>query len=178
MTQVSIRQARPLDATVLAEIAAETFPLTCPPGTTKENIRSFIEQKLSVDSFQRYLVDPVYRVWVAEVGEECVGYAMAIHGEPVDPDISSALTVRPTMELSKIYVRQGHHGSGVSHHLMEAALIEAKDQGCRAVWLGVNQLNERANRFYEKQGFRLVGTRFFQVGDNQEADYVRELVFS
>jgi ribosomal protein S18 acetylase RimI-like enzyme len=43
------------------------------------------------------------------------------------------------------------------------------------VWLGVNQQNVRANRFYEKQGFVLRGTRFFQVGDSTEADYVREL---
>jgi ribosomal protein S18 acetylase RimI-like enzyme len=58
---------------------------------------------------------------------------------------------------------------------MEAAIAEAAATGAGSVWLGVNQQNMRANRFYEKQGFVLRGTRFFQVGDSTEADYVREL---
>jgi ribosomal protein S18 acetylase RimI-like enzyme len=58
---------------------------------------------------------------------------------------------------------------------MDAAISEAAGSGAVSVWLGVNQQNVRANRFYEKQGFVLRGTRFFQVGDSTEADYVREL---
>jgi ribosomal protein S18 acetylase RimI-like enzyme len=84
----------------------------------------------------------------------------------------------PTVELSKIYVRESHHGSGVATALMDAAISEAADSGAASVWLGVNQQNVRANRFYEKQGFVLRGTRFFQVGDSTEADYVRELPLS
>ena len=177
MVGVSIRRATPEDADLLAEVAAVTFPLACPPGTTEENIRLFIEQKLSPEAFVSYLSNPNYRLWVADTGDECAGYAMAIHGEPEDPDIAQAVVCRPTMELSKIYVRANHHGSGVSKELMMAVLEEARDASMSSVWLGVNQLNERANRFYQNQGFELVGTRFFQVGENSEADYVRELVF-
>jgi ribosomal protein S18 acetylase RimI-like enzyme len=38
----------------------------------------------------------------------------------------------------------------------------------------VNQENARANRFYEKSGFTLVGTKHFLVGDRLEDDFVRE----
>ena len=48
--------------------------------------------------------------------------------------------------------------------------------GARSVWLGVNQRNERANRFYEKQGFAIVGTKRFLVGSRWFEDFVRELV--
>ena len=41
---------------------------------------------------------------------------------------------------------------------------------------GVNQRNARANSFYERRGFRLVGERSFQVGDSLEEDFVREMV--
>jgi ribosomal protein S18 acetylase RimI-like enzyme len=58
---------------------------------------------------------------------------------------------------------------------MNVAITEAAESGAASVWLGVNKQNVRANRFYEKQGFVLRGTRFFQVGDSTEADYVREL---
>jgi ribosomal protein S18 acetylase RimI-like enzyme len=43
------------------------------------------------------------------------------------------------------------------------------------MWLGVSELNGRANRFYEKSGFVIVGRKKFRLGDVDEEDYVREL---
>ena len=171
----SIRRATPADAPALASVAAATFALACPPGTTEANIALFIETSLSGESFEGYLASHVHRLWLAEEDGEPVGYAMAVHGEPTDPDIQAAVTVRPTAELSKIYVLESHHGTGVAKSLMDVAITEVADSGAGSVWLGVNQQNVRANRFYEKQGFVRRGTRFFQVGDSTEADYVREL---
>jgi ribosomal protein S18 acetylase RimI-like enzyme len=172
---VSIRRATPADAPALASVAAATFALACPPGTTEANIALFIETSLSRQSFEAYLASHVHRLWLAEEDGKPVGYAMAVHGEPTDPDIQAAVVERPSVELSKIYVLESHHGSGVAKALMDAAISEAADSGAASVWLGVNQQNVRANSFYEKQGFVLRGTRFFQVGDSTEADYVREL---
>ena len=39
----------------------------------------------------------------------------------------------------------------------------------------MNIHNDRANRFYEKNGFVRVGTKQFLVGGKWEDDYVREL---
>jgi ribosomal protein S18 acetylase RimI-like enzyme len=172
---VSIRRAIPADAPALASVAAATFALACPPGTTDANIALFIEVSLSQQSFCGYLAMDSHRLWLAENGDEPVGYTMAVHGEPTDPDIQTAVVSRPTLELSKIYVRESHHGRGVARRLLDEVLAQAVESGVQSVWLGVNQQNIRANRFYEKQGFVLRGTRFFQVGDSTEADYVREL---
>jgi diamine N-acetyltransferase len=174
MSGVGIRRATPADAHTLAALAAQTFALACPPGTTQENIERFIARSLSVGSFQTYLARSGHRVWLAEDGAQAVGYAMSVHGEPGDPDIAQVIVHRPSVELSKIYVLHSHHGFGVGALLMTHAIDEARLAGASSVWLGVNQLNDRANRFYEKQGFVVRGTRFFQVGDTVEADYVRE----
>jgi len=172
--EVSIRRATPADAAALADVAAETFPLACPPGTLAENIHLFIEHNLSLEAFAGYLSQPDYRLWLAMIGGEVAGYAMAVHGEPTDPDIQNAVRHRPTLELSKMYVRAAHHGRGVSDSLLAAVMAEAEHSGVASVWLGVNQHNERANRFYEKSGFALAGERFFRVGEVLEADFVRE----
>jgi diamine N-acetyltransferase len=175
MSSVGIRRATPADAHTLAEVAAATFALACPPGTTQQNIDLFIKTSLSVESFERYLRSPQHRLWLAFQGEHAIGYAMSVHGEPSDPDIQQAVVHRPSVELSKIYVRDTHHGLGVAPDLIDHAINEARESGAASVWLGVNQQNVRANRFYEKQGFVLRGTRQFQVGDSLEADYVREM---
>ena len=60
---------------------------------------------------------------------------------------------------------------------MAASIAAAQARDAAGVWLGVNQENARANRFYEKCGFAIVGTKRFLVGGVYEDDFVRELVF-
>jgi len=166
----------PADAHLVSTLAIETFPLACPPGTTRENIDLFCATKLSPDAFEAYFADPRVRIWCAVEADELVGYVMTVSGEPEDPVIVAAVMNRPTVEISKIYLRPSAHGSGIAQQLMSVAVEDAKALGAQSVWLGVNQQNERANSFYERNGFVLVGERRFQVGDSLEEDFVRELV--
>jgi diamine N-acetyltransferase len=172
----SIRRAGPDDAALLAGVAAETFPLACPPHTLPESIAAFIAANLSVDSFTAYLADPQRALFVAEAAGVAAGYTMVVLGEPVDPDVAAAVTVRPTAELSKLYVREGFHGAGLAARLVAVSIEAARIRGAVSVWLGVNQKNARANAFYEKQGFARVGTKRFLVGERYEDDFVRLLV--
>jgi len=171
----SIRRAGGADAAALAALAAETFPLACPPHTLPESIAAFIAEHLSETSFDGYLADPDRVLFVAEGDGRALGYTMLIVGEPKDPDVAAAVTARPTAELSKVYVREGYHGGGLASRLVTASVEAARDRGAVTVWLGVNQENARANRFYEKQGFGLVGTKRFLVGERYEDDFVRQL---
>ena len=170
---LSVRAAEAADATALAAVAAETFPLACPPGTLPESIATFIATHLTEGSFRSYLSDPDYALFVGEVDGVVAGYTMIIFGEPRDADAAVAVTSRPTAELSKMYVRAAFHGLGLAKALVEASVDEARNRGTVSVWLGVNQHNARANRFYEKHGFLLVGTKRFLVGERYEDDFVR-----
>lgn len=170
-----------VDTDELAAIAARTFPLACPPATPPENIASFIDANLSPARFAEYLTDPRRTVLTAQQDGRIVGYAMLIRGVSDDldipPDVQQAVDIRPAAELSKIYLLPEYHGVGVSTALMELTLATAAEWGVRCVWLGVNQGNQRAQRFYIKSGFKINGTRTFQVGARLENDYVmvREL---
>jgi ribosomal protein S18 acetylase RimI-like enzyme len=171
---LSIRPAGPEDAAVLHEVAAATFALASPPDTRPEDIDAFIASSLSAARFQEHLADPARMLFLATLDDAVVGYSMLVTGEPSDADAARAVVHRPTVELSKIYVRAEHHRSGVAAELMAASLRAAAVSGARSVWLGVNQRNERANRFYDKQGFRIVGTKRFLVGTRLFDDFVRE----
>jgi ribosomal protein S18 acetylase RimI-like enzyme len=71
-----------------------------------------------------------------------------------------------------MYVLPESHGEGVSAALMTAALQHAKHTDANCVWLGVNQNNVRAQRFYTKHGFAIKGTKTFRLGAGIESDYV------
>jgi ribosomal protein S18 acetylase RimI-like enzyme len=169
---VRIATADSVDIAELAAVAARTFPLACPPSVTRANIASFVDANLSEARFAEYLSDPQRLILTAGQGDRIIGYAMLIRGVGDDPEVEQAVPVRPAAELSKMYVLPDHHGSGVSTALMDASLAAAVEWGVGCVWLGVNQENHRAQRFYTKCGFSINGTRTFQLGAGRESDYV------
>lgn len=171
---VVVRRAVRADAAVLHEVAAATFPLACPPDSTRENIEAFIAANLTAEVFAHHLADPERTIFLAEADGVGAGYTMLVAGEPGDPDVAAAVIRRPTIELSKFYVMPSQHGLGVAAALMSATIGEAARRGATSIWLGVNDQNDRANRFYEKSGFAVVGTKRFRLGERWESDFVRE----
>jgi ribosomal protein S18 acetylase RimI-like enzyme len=169
---VRVAAADSVDIGQLAALAARTFPLACPPSVTAESIASFVDAHLSAARFAEYLADPQRWILTATQGDRIVGYAMLVGGVGDDADVQRAVGIRPAVELSKMYVLPDNHGMGVSTALMDAALTGAAQSGAGCVWLGVNQKNQRAQRFYRRHGFRVVGTRTFQLGAQREDDYV------
>ncbi|WP_137873227.1 GNAT family N-acetyltransferase [Rhodococcus sp. Q] len=173
---VTVADATQADAAELAAVAAVTFPLACPPSVTTEDVADFLATVLSSARFSEYLEASDRAVLKAVVADRIVGYAMLVDGV-TDADVRTAVTALPTVELSKLYVLPDHHGEGVSHMLMDAAIERVRSRGAAGLWLGVNQENVRAQRFYTKQDFERVGTKRFQVGDQLHHDFVMQRTF-
>jgi ribosomal protein S18 acetylase RimI-like enzyme len=167
-----VAAATTADLTELSDVAAQTFPLACPASVSPDNVAAFIDENLSEQKFADYLADPDRLVLAARDDGRMVGYAMLIRGVPDDDDVQRAVTLRPAIELSKMYVLPDNHGAGVSAALMNAALDGTRKLQAQVLWLGVNQQNRRAQRFYGKHGFTISGTKTFRLGDAIENDYV------
>ncbi len=152
-----------------------TFPLACPPHIGAAAIAEFVSTHLSASSFEGYMRDPAYDVRIARDEDDPsagpLGYTLAVRREPPD-GIRRLLPPGPVTELSKLYVREDAHGSGVAGALLSGVLEDARRADSRTVWLGTNQRNVRARRFYEREGFTLAGTRRFLVGGAWEDDVV------
>ena len=170
----SIRKATTDDAGALAALAAVTFPLACPPSSSPQDIAAHLANTLSERHFQAYLADPDVTILVIDGGGDLRGYSLLVNRPAEDRDVVSVLEILPSVELSKCYVHPEHHGLGAAAELMHASLEAAARAGGRGVWLGVNSQNARAVRFYEKSGFRKVGTKSFKLGNTVEHDFVLE----
>ena len=170
----NIRKASADDAGPLAALAAVTFPLACPPSSSPADIAAHLANTLSGEHFKGYLADPDITVLVIDADGRLNGYSLLVDRPATDPDVASVLTLLPSVEISKCYVHPDYHGLGAAAELMHASLAAAAASGCAGAWLGVNSQNARAIRFYEKSGFRKVGTKSFRLGSTVEHDFVLE----
>ena len=80
-----------------------------------------------------------------------------------------------TAELSKVYVDARLRSSGVAAALLERAVRDAAALGATALWLGTHERNRRAQRAYRRRGFRLLGSRTYDVGGQTCRDVVMSL---
>ncbi|MGZ4659879.1 MAG: GNAT family N-acetyltransferase [Arthrobacter sp.] len=173
MTHI-IRRATADDAGPLADLAAVTFPLACPPSSSPADIAAHLANTLSEEHFTGYLEDPDVTILVIDADGRLTGYSLLVDRPAADPDVASALALLPSVEISKCYVHPEYPGLGAAAELMHASLQAAAATGGAGAWLGVNSQNARAIRFYEKSGFRKAGTKSFRLGSTVEHDFVLE----
>ncbi|MEV0895807.1 GNAT family N-acetyltransferase [Actinoplanes sp. NPDC049802] len=171
---ITTRFATTGDEQSLHELAAHTFGLACPPGTAPADIDAFVAAHLSVECFARYLADPDRTLLVVSAGDHPVGYSMLVRGPIADPDVAAVVDASTSIELSKFYVAPERHGGGTAAELMTGTLAAAAKTGAATCWLGVNQQNARAARFYAKHGFEIVGVKRFRVGSEWHDDHIRQ----
>jgi len=181
--RVDVRPGRPDDAAALAELAAVTFPLACPPHLGEDDIAEFVATHLGAEHFAAYLADEQrYRVVLAQGPHGPVGYTLLVlpltaDEPPYDDDVAALVPARPAAELSKCYVLPELQGSGLAGALLAetvraAAAHSVDGEPVATVWLGTNRANRRAQRSYARHGFVTLGTRRFRVGESLEEDLV------
>lgn len=169
-----VRGALPPDAPALALLAARTFPLACPPGASPEAIAVHIAENLSVERFATWIAEPRSRVLVAQdAAGDLRGYALVVNAGPEDPHVARAVGPRARLELSKIYVDREAQGTRIAAALMRGTITAARSLDPDSpLYLGTNELNQRARSFYRKHGFVVVGTRTYVVGGESHHDVV------
>ncbi len=168
-----VREAGVADVCALSRLAARAFPAACPPGLAAADVAAYIRTELTEARFGAHLAEHVLLVVDdPDAPGELLGYSMLCLVDPPVP-----VPGRDPIELKRIYADPAAIGTGVGAALMRASLRRAAEMGRASVWLGTNQTNQRAIRFYQRFGFQIVGERLFQVGGTTEADFVlaREL---
>ncbi|GAB37308.1 GNAT family N-acetyltransferase [Gordonia sputi] len=127
--------------------------------------------------FAAYIASDESDVLIARTSDgTTVGYSLVHHRPSTDPDVAAVVVETPSSELSKMYVLPDHHSRGRTEPpaqlLMRAAIETARDRGSVLVWLGVNQENVRAQRFYTKMGFERAGVKTFDLNGSIEHDFI------
>jgi GNAT superfamily N-acetyltransferase len=168
---MNIRQARVEDAGPLAELAFTTFwdAFAGHPKNAPHDLDAYMQQAFNVEQVASELADPKSVFLLAEIDGTLAGYSKLVI-DYIEPGVTAE---RP-VELNRLYSRQEFLGKGVGQGLMDECFERARRHGHDVMWLGVWEYNPRAQRFYEKNGFRVCGKHTFLLGSDPQTDLLMQ----
>jgi ribosomal protein S18 acetylase RimI-like enzyme len=171
--QIKIRLGNVEDAERLAPLAIEIFNDTfaANPLNKPEDMKAYIAEAFSLEQIRGELSDNDTIVMIVEVDKQMIGFAKLS-----EHSVEECVDDQNPIELQRFYILREYHGRGIAQKLMEECLSIARLKKYQTIWLGVWEFNHRAQRFYEKLGFRKVGTHIFQLGSDPQTDWVMEMM--
>jgi len=170
--EIIIRRAIPEDAKLLTDLAYTTFwdAFSHHPKNAPDDLNHYMRQAFNQEQINAELSDANNIFLIAEIEGEAAGYSKII----ID-NIEPGITAERPVELSRLYSHQKHLGQGVGQTLMDACFEHARIEDRDVMWLGVWEYNPRAQRFYEKNGFRVVGSHVFLLGKDAQTDLLMQI---
>lgn len=167
---IEIRQCKKENVELLSAISEETFRDTFVHSTTPQDMDDFINSAYNVTQLQCEMETDGSYFYIAWHEKTPVGYLKINFGNAQKEEMGDNM-----MELGRLYVRPQFKRHGIGSKLMNFALQQARDAHVNGVWLGVWEHNEPAKAFYQKNGFKFVGSHTFSVGSDDQTDLLMSL---
>ena len=163
---LSIRPARPDDASRLAVLATQVWLHTYATDGITTDIAEYVLREITPEKYQQILIDPTSAILVAECDTHLVGLAV------VKFDTACPAGNFSSVELQTLYVQAHFIGRGAGKSLLGAAQAVARQRADAVLWLTVNAQNARAIAFYTHHGYTKVGTTHFVLGEGRYENHV------
>jgi ribosomal protein S18 acetylase RimI-like enzyme len=168
---LEICRAAAADAKLISVLGAVTFYEAYFEQDAPADLANYIYESFELDKIRAEIGDENASFFIIYLDQHAVGYAKLREDSTVD-----CVNNETAIELQRIYTVERVFGKGVGERLLKHCLEIAKSKGFETLWLAVWEENRRALRFYEKHGFRRVGTSTFPYGETVGILFVMEKV--
>ncbi|RDL42515.1 Acyl-CoA N-acyltransferases (Nat) [Venustampulla echinocandica] len=167
---ITTRPALPSDAVEIARIGATSFTAAFGHSIPAADMAAYLESDFSIAATSATLHSPLMTTIVAVAPDGAItGYAQLREGT-TEPCINQRDL--PTVELQRLYMSTEWMGKRIGPMLMQRADEIAREMGKKTMWLGVWEENYRAQKVYEKLGYRKVGDHEFVSGECVQTDWI------
>jgi ribosomal protein S18 acetylase RimI-like enzyme len=169
--QVTLRPAHLKDAPQIAALGSSVFSTSFGYSMPAADLQVYLESAYSTSSISRDLSNPSVTTVVAcpaSSQESVVGFTQLTRGTS-EPCLEGC---EKPVELQRLYVSPDFHGGGVGRMLVEEIEKVAREEGFVTLWLGVWEENFKAQKVYERMGFKKVGSHDFVMGSCVQTDWI------
>jgi ribosomal protein S18 acetylase RimI-like enzyme len=167
LDNINIRQISIDDVLSLQKIGLGTFKETFSSSNTEENLKVYLDSAFTVNKLMTELNNPFSTFYFAELENDVIGYLKLNFG-----NAQTELKDNNAVEIERIYVLKEFHGMKVGQLLYEKAIEIARFNNSEYVWLGVWEKNLRAISFYKKNGFVEFDKHIFNMGNEDQTDFM------
>lgn len=166
---MQIRKANLTDLEVLTQLCITTFTQTYAAYNTPENMKLHFQNAFNKTKLSQELESEMEAYFLLMEKDLPIAF-VKLNYNCAHADSNG----EPMAEIQRIYVLQEHQGKGLGKILLHTAETEARRSGAKYLWLGVWQNNLKALDFYQKNGFTIVGTQEFVLGEDHQSDFVMQ----
>lgn len=163
----AIRKALPMDVDLLIELGKRCFYEAFNEVTMPDDMEAYLSSTFQKPEIANQLMDDRSLIYIADIGSDPAGY---VYSYPAGTP--ACVKDKAAIKLVRLYLRRRYYGLGVGDALMQASMEESRSRGYQAVWLSSWELNDRANAFYKKWKFNVVGSQKFTVGGDIQNDFI------
>jgi GNAT superfamily N-acetyltransferase len=161
---LSIRPADLDDINTIGFLAQQIWPSTYSEIVEADHLQYMLNLFYNPVSLRRQMIEEHQQFLILEQGEEAIGFASwAPTGET------------GVFKLHKLYVLPGQQGKGLGRMILQYIFGDIRPSGGKKLRLNVNR-NNKAQQFYERMGFVVIGEEDVPVGNNVFMyDYIMEV---
>ncbi len=165
--ELTLRSCTADDVDALRTLSIRTYYETFASMSQPEAMDAYLAEAYDRNKLLRELTDSSSLFLFLYADGALVGY-LKLNEASAQTDLYDDAS----LEIERIYVTGTHHGQGLGQYLMDQALRIAAERRKTYVWLGVWERNERALRFYRRNGFYPIGTHSFFMGEDEQTDHL------
>ena len=162
-----VRRANRQDAELLVELGKRAFYEAFAEQTAPEDMTAYLQTTFSIEKTTTQLNNKESLYLIIELQSDSVGYAYLYPTRPPE-----CIKDPKAIQLIRFYLLKKCYGLGVGNTLMQTCLDESYVRGYRSVWLSSWELNGRANAFYKRWHFKVIGRQKFKVGSDVQNDFI------
>ena len=119
--------------------------------------KSLFDSPFSIKDLENMSLQEAFKIWKI-YGDNLIGYVCFFQ-------------VKNEVEIIKIGIMKSHQGKKYGTHL----ITKIKNLSIKKIFLEVSSLNKTAIKFYEKNGFKIIGLRknYYTLKDNSKVNAIR-----
>lgn len=170
-SSIAITPAMTSDCHLLSVLFKTVYINTYGLEGVTEEFSNFIEQQFAPSKIRADIESKDSQLWIAKYKDNPVGVLQVA--------LANACPITKVLhpEINKLYLLSRFFGQGIGQQLMKSAESELLQNGYQSAWLWVLASNERAIGFYQKQGYKNIGTADFQMEVNTYKNIVMQKQF-
>ncbi|MDF1697292.1 MAG: GNAT family N-acetyltransferase [Saprospiraceae bacterium] len=158
--KIVTRIATKEDAATIALLGRVTFSDTFGDlFRDRSDLLEYFKKTFTVEKIESSILKSSNIFWLALADGLPVGYAKL----KLD-SLSSFLPTQRVCQLQKIYVLNDFLSLKIGQKLQQQVIQKSMALAFQSIWLSVLESNERAIRFYKKNGFNIIGDHDFSIG--------------